>query len=142
VFLAAHLAKHASAPLLWWIDFATLHDRLSDAKRSVVEQLAVACHLDRYLDWAVDGVRLLRDALSGEQEIAAAAMRQLSAKHSRHNAARVADLAHGMVDRMRVLIAWAWPRPLRSHPLTYVRSTMRRGMIWLDRRFHAAEPLR
>jgi hypothetical protein len=142
VFLAAHLAKHASAPLLWWIDFATLHHRLSDAERSEVEQLAVACHLDRYLDWAVDGVRLLRNALSGDQETAAAAMRQLRAKHARHNAARVANLAHGLVDRVRVLIAWAWPRPLRSRPLTYVRSAMRRGMIWLDRRLHAAEPLR
>jgi len=142
VFLAAHLAKHASAPLLWWIDFATLHDSLSDAERSEVGQLAVACHLDRYLDWAVDGVRLLRNTLSGDQETAATAMRQLRVKHARHNAARVADLAHGMVDRMRVLIAWAWPRPLRSHPLSYVRSAMRRGMIWLDRRLHAAEPLR
>ena len=80
--------------------------------------------------------------LSGEQEIAAAAMRQLRAKHARHNAVRVADLAYGTVDRVRVWIAWAWPRPLRSHPLTYVRSALRRGMIWLDRRHHAAEPLR
>ena len=142
VFLAAHLAKHAAAPLLWWIDFATLHDRLSDAERSEVAQLAVACHVERYLDWAIDGVRLLSDALSGDQEIAVAAMRQLRAKHARHNAVRVADLAYGPVDRMRVWIAWAWPRPLRSHPLTYVRSALRRGMIWLDRRLHAAEPLR
>jgi hypothetical protein len=142
VFLAAHLAKHASAPLLWWIDFATLHDRLSDADRSEVTQLAVACNVDRYLDWAIDGVRLLRDALSGDQEIAVAAMRQLRAKHARHNAARVADLAYGMVDRIRVWIAWAWPRPLRSHPLAYVRSVTHRGMSWLDRRLHAAEPLR
>ena len=142
VFLAAHLAKHASAPLLWWIDFTTLHDGLSDAERAEVAQLAVACHVDRYLDWAIDGVRLLRDALSGEQETAAAAMRQLRAKHERHNAARVADLAYGIVDRIRVWTAWAWPRPLRSHPLTYVRSALRRGIIWLDRRLHAAEPLR
>ena len=142
MFLAAHLAKHGSAPLLWWIDFATLHDGLSDAERSRVAQLAVACHVDRYLDWAIDGVRLLRAALSGERETAAAAMRQLRAKHARHNAVRVADLAYGTVDRMRVWIAWAWPRPLRNHPITYARSALRRGMIWLDRRLHAVEPLR
>ena len=142
IFLAAHLAKHAHAPLLWWIDFATLYDTLSDSEHEAVARTAVACQAKRYLDWAVDGVGLLHSTLNGDGEIAAAAMRRLRAKHARHNAARVADLAQGLLDRMRVWIAWAWPRPLRSHPLTYVRSALRRGMIWLDRRLHAVEPLR
>lgn len=142
VFLATHLAKHGCAPLLWWIDFATLHDRLSDAERSAVAQLAVACRVERYLDWAIDGERLLRDALSGEPAVATAAMQQLRAKHARHNAARVADLASRLVDRIRVWTAWAWPRPLRGHPIEYARIATRRGMSWLDRRLRATEPLR
>jgi hypothetical protein len=142
VFLAAHLAKHAEAPLLWWIDFATLYGGLADAEQSAVARLAVASRADRYLEWAIDGVGLLRIALTGGQEVAIAAMRQLRVKHARHNAARVADLAFGMLDRIRVLTAWAWPRPLRGRPMAYARSASRRGLAWLDRRLRSAEPLR
>ena len=132
VFLAAHLAKHADVPLLWWIDFATLYERMPDDDRAVIARAAASARVAKYLDWAIDGTRLLRQVLVGERDEAISAMRSLRTKHDRRNAARVAHLATGILDMCRVWIAWAWPRSQRRRPIHYAWSILRRGGAWLE----------
>lgn len=128
VFLAAHLAKHAEVPLLWWIDFHTLWRGLSADGRADAEALATECGLHRCLAWAVDGAATLEHAVSataGDQ--ARDAVQLLRALHQSHNARRVATLAPGAIGRLQVLLAWAWPHALRRHPVSYARHALRRA---------------
>ena len=127
VFLAAHLAKHAAVPLLWWVDFHTLWRGLPAAARADAVALATECGLQRCLAWAVEGSATLERAASAETgEQARGAMQRLRALHLSHNARRVATLAPGAIGRLRVLLAWAWPHHLRRHPVAYARHAWRR----------------
>ena len=128
VFLAAHLAKHAAVPLLWWIDFHTLWHGLSTDARADAMELATECGLHRCLAWAVDGAATLERAVSAETgDGARDAMQLLRALHDSHNARRVATLAPGALGRLQVLLAWAWPHHLRRHPVAYARHALRRA---------------
>lgn len=128
VFLAAHLAKHAAVPLLWWVDFHALWRGLSDGARSDIRALAAECGLHRCLAWAVEGAAALERAASATADHQARdAMQRLRALHHSHNARRVATLAPDAIGRLQVLLAWAWPHHLRRRPFAYAHHALRRA---------------
>lgn len=52
-YLAAHLATHREAPLLWFVDFSVLWGSLNAAQCQSAREVAASVGLGRYLDWAV-----------------------------------------------------------------------------------------
>jgi hypothetical protein len=136
VFLAVHLAKHPRVPLLWWVDFATMWQGLDAPQRSVAVAVAAEHRLARFLDWAVAGAaEVAAIASASDDEEGARALAALRARHSSHPVTRVSGLASSARDRVRVCLAWAFPRAERSHPLTLGRRTFARGLGWTQRQF-------
>ena len=134
VFLAVHLAKHPRVPLLWWLDFATMWHGLDAAQRSEAVALAAEHRLARFLEWAVDGAREVGViAAASDDAEGARALAALRARHSTHPVTRISGLASSAGDRVRVCLAWAFPRAERSHPLTLGRRTFARGLGWTQR---------
>ncbi len=117
VYLAAHLAQHRHIPLLWWIDFATLWDRLDADQRDSSAALASRVGLARCLAWAVAGVARLDD-FAAEDSGAAAALCLPSSRGTRRSGElvmlRLAKLADRMPDQLRIAAGWIWPRAHRA----------------------------
>lgn len=134
IFLAVHLAKHGSAPLLWWIDFTTLWTSLSETDRAGARAAASALRLTPFLQWAERGAMLVEAACGPDGREACAALEELAAMHHGHNAVRVGALAPGIRERARVALAWLWPVQDRRHPGRYVASLLRRGWRFAARR--------
>ncbi|MGI9076041.1 MAG: nucleotidyltransferase family protein [Gemmatimonadaceae bacterium] len=65
-YLAMHLASHAFPPLLWFVDFATLWDSLTEPERGGARRAAEKAGLRRYLAWACDVTAAARRASEGE----------------------------------------------------------------------------
>lgn len=126
VFLAVHLAKHAGAPLLWWIDLATLWHKLGDAARREATELAKELRTDGYLDWAAEGIALVRRLADPDEDVALAALAGLRELHRGRAARRLGALAATLRDRVRIYLAWAWPHALRRHPVAYLRHALAR----------------
>lgn len=61
-YLAIHLAKHTSAPLLWLIDFATLWNTLAHEERAAALAFARTARTHRVLRWALTRVAHLERA--------------------------------------------------------------------------------
>lgn len=112
--LAAHLAKHRLAPLLWFVDFHTLWQSLSASQREAALRAATTVRLSGYLRWAVARSDAVVPASRGEP----AALRALgchgNARRDHHPLIRDIALAQSRGDALRVLGAWVLPRPLRS----------------------------
>ena len=133
VFLAAHLAKHASVRLLWWLDFATLWRSLPDGEREDARRIARETRLERHLDWAVGGAELVAQVETGTIGEGLTAIAGLRARHQSHNALRLGALASTLGDRIRVTAALLWPRELRGHPVAYAAYLWRRARTLLLR---------
>ncbi|HEX2719089.1 MAG TPA: nucleotidyltransferase family protein [Gemmatimonadaceae bacterium] len=120
VFLAGHLAKHSGVPLLWWIDFATLWTRLTEADRRASSAAASAHGAARHLAWATQGVEHLTRMIEGTPAQALTAAAALGALHERHVALRVIALASSLGERVESFLAWLWPHQLRRSPWRYL----------------------
>ena len=109
-FLATHLAKHAMPPLLWFIDLHELWSALPDAERTRAARAARGARASRYLDWA----RARSRDLVAAADFDPAGLRALgltgASRVDGHNAFRVATLAGGPVDALRVAAGWLAPR--------------------------------
>ena len=66
-YLAAHLAKHTSAPALWLIDLATLWRTLEPQERSAALDYARNTSAHRMLRWALERVSHLDRAGTGDR---------------------------------------------------------------------------
>ncbi len=133
VFLAAHLAKHNSVRLLWWLDFATLWSTMPAEAREAAHGLANNTRLERHLQWALEGARLVETIRHGAVDDGLDAVERLRARHAHHNALRLGALASGVGDRIRVATAVVWPRELRAHPAAHLRYLARRARALLVR---------
>ena len=112
-FLATHLAKHAMAPLLWFVDFAELWKSLTVAEQNRAREAARSARAHRYLAWAVCRTEDIVAAADGDGH----ALRRLgfndAGRTDAHNAVRVVRLAATPMDALRVISAWALPREIR-----------------------------
>jgi hypothetical protein len=113
-FLAAHLAKHSTAPVLWLIDLATLWSSLDAESRAAARIAARSARAERYLDWALRRVSRLDAAAVGDTS----ALRELGfgarRRREMHSAVRVALLASQPLDAFRVAVAWLAPHDVRG----------------------------
>jgi hypothetical protein len=134
IYLAVHLAKHGSASLLWWIDFATLWSSYTDEERTDIRARAKELRLSSFLRWAEIGTSLVATAAhDADDSQAFAAAGKLMSLHRRHNALRVSLLAPGITGRLGVAMGWAWPAGYREDPRRYARASAERAWRFLER---------
>jgi hypothetical protein len=112
VYLAAHLAKHTSAPILWLVDFATLWRALPDEQRAAAWQEARECGGVRYLRWAVERAEALRLAASGSRSALRRCGGISGLVPERHGVMRNALLAERPIDGGRLIAGWVARRML------------------------------
>lgn len=108
-YLATHLAKHAMPPLLWFIDFLELWSALSPAERDAAWAAARVARARRYLAWAVDRSGDIAAAARFEPLALARLGIGERGRADGHSAARVARLAAGASDALRVVTGWLSP---------------------------------
>jgi putative nucleotidyltransferase-like protein/peptidase S24-like protein len=65
-YLAVHLAKHTSAPLLWILDFDAIWTLLGEEERSATRRLAARYGVAGYLDLALNRARAMHAAARGD----------------------------------------------------------------------------
>ena len=125
--LAAHLAKHDNAPLLWVNDFSMLWQSLDAARQAAARQSAKAHRLAGYLGWAVERAGLLERAAAGE----AGALDEMGyGAHGRresHSLLRLARLSAGPSDAAAVVMGRVWPPHLRGDGRGFVRQAAERA---------------
>ena len=129
-YLASHLAKHATPPLLWFVDFATLWQSLTAEERATSRLAARSAHAHRYLDWATHQTRHLIAATSGPAPVPDVGRTEL------HYAIRIALLAGSPADSVRAVRAWLFPREATSVSAkraisigTRIRKLVKRGLF-------------
>ncbi|MFL5561146.1 MAG: nucleotidyltransferase family protein, partial [Gemmatimonadaceae bacterium] len=120
IFLAVHLAKHSSVPLLWWIDFATCWERLDTAARVRIRTRAETFGLARFIEWAEQGVASLAEIRGDDDVRARSAISALHQLHRSRNTFRVMRLVEGLPSRGRVILGWVAPLCYRSSPRALV----------------------
>jgi hypothetical protein len=114
VYLAANLAKHATPPLMSYVDLATVWSQLSPEDREGAFRMAARSRLGRCLRWALARAAALPSAAEGDP----AAFRMLGfdgeLRVSMHPLLRLMLLSDRPMDAARVLGTWTWPRSLRG----------------------------
>jgi hypothetical protein len=114
VYLAANLAKHATPPLMSYVDLATVWSQLSPEDRDAAFRVAARSRLVRCLRWALARAAALPAAAEGDP----AALRTLGfdgeLRVSMHPLLRLMLLSDRPMDAARVLGTWTWPRSLRG----------------------------
>jgi hypothetical protein len=113
-YLAAHLAGHQLAPLLWGIDFLTMWERADRDSRDQALAAASGVGLQRYLGWAIAYASDIDLAAEGD----ALALDHLGVqgdnRSDRHFSVwRHASLAATPGSSIRAVGACLWPRPIR-----------------------------
>lgn len=112
-FLAAHLAKHSMAPLLWFVDFDACWKSLSADGQRKAMRAATAARANLYLQWAIDCGAEVNAAADGD----ASALSRLgfagAGRAEMHTVRRVAQLAATPIDALRVTTAWLVPHDVR-----------------------------
>ena len=137
-YLAGHLATHNFPPLLWWVDFTTLWQSLTDAERRAARAAADRAGLVGYLTWACRRAGAIRRVLEGDE----GAMRSLGFAGDRrtepHQLWRHLAAAGSLHDAARVAQAWARPGWAPTRDGGPVAGTLRR----LERHWRLLLPLR
>jgi len=125
-YLAAHLATHQLAPLLWLVDFVTLWGSSSEATRAQSERTARAVGLAQYLTWARDRGALLQRACEGDGAALGALGVGDEHRADVHSIWRHLALAASARDRVHVAAAFVVPRPVRHSVRAFARYTIAR----------------
>lgn len=113
-YLATHLAKHAMPPMLWFVDFHELWERLDGEARSRAWDAARVARAERYLAWAIDRKADIAAAAGGDSSALQRLGFSQGARSDEHNAARVARLSSTRMDAVRVAAAWLLPGEARK----------------------------
>ena len=124
--LAAHLAKHDHAPLLWVNDFSTLWKSFDENQREAAYRAAVTHRLGGYLDWAVGRARLLERAAAGDSKGLEGLGYGVRGRREGHSLIRLARLAADPSDAASVFMGRAWPPHLRGDGRSLVRQAAER----------------
>ena len=138
--LAAHLAKHETAPLLWVIDFHTLWARLDAAERARARAAAHRVGLGRHVDWACDLAALIPEAAAGRDTAIDDLTRLQSATGDWGRVRRLVTLSANPYDAARVLLGRVWPDEWRDSWLRVPNYLLRRGARWIARRTGISRP--
>jgi hypothetical protein len=134
VSLAAHLAKHETAPLLWVVDFHTLWESLDDASRHAAQAAATRVGLHRHLHWACELASRLEDGAGGSTS----ALTRLASLHRTvgdlGRVRRLIGLSATPLDALRIVAGRVWPSEWRDDWKRAPNYLLQRGSRWIARR--------
>jgi hypothetical protein len=125
-YLAAHLAQHAAAPLLWDLDFATLWERMNDVDRAAAREAARAAGLARYLEWGERRASKVSRLAAGDDRQARRLGFTALGRRDVHPAWRHVRLAGSWRSAARALDGWLRPSWVREAYGPGVRGVARR----------------
>ena len=132
--LAAHLAKHETAPLLWVVDFDALWRSLDDRSREAARAAARRVGLSRHLAWACDLAGDLRRAANGDPPALEHLTSLGRAVGDAGRVRRLVRLSEHPLDALRVVLGRLWPPEWRDDWRRAPRYVLERGSRWLARR--------
>lgn len=114
VYLAANAAKHATAPLLSYLDLATAWAQLSSEDQGAAYRVAARSRLARCLRWALARAMALGGVAEGNPTAFSVLGFDGDRRFSTHALIRLMFLSDRPMDAARILGTWAWPRSLRA----------------------------
>lgn len=114
VYMAANLAKHATPPLIAYVDLATVWAQLSQEDRVAAYRVAARSRLARCLRWALARAGALHATAAGDSTAVRTLGFDGDRRLSMHALIRLMLLSDRPMDAARVLGTWAWPRSLRG----------------------------
>ena len=112
--VAAHVAKHQFAPLLWFEDVGTWWARLDEPARTASREAARLVGLDRYLDWGLSRHALLDRAASADPQALAELGFDASGRTDTSPRLRDFRLARGTRAHVAVILNWIAPPDARG----------------------------
>ena len=112
--VAAHVAKHQFAPLLWFEDVGTWWARLDERSRAASREAARRIGLDRYLEWVLSRHALLGGAAAGDAESIAALGFDATGRTDTSPRLRDFRLARGPRAHIAVVLNWIAPPDARG----------------------------
>ncbi|OLE96388.1 MAG: hypothetical protein AUG75_21145, partial [Cyanobacteria bacterium 13_1_20CM_4_61_6] len=133
--LAAHLAKHETAPLLWIVDFHALWASSDEQSRQAARAAAWRAGLSRHLAWACDLAESLPKAAAGDPSALAILSSLHLATGDMGRVRRLVRLSQTPFDGVRVLVGRIWPPEWRDDWRRAPMYLLQRGSRWLARRF-------
>lgn len=141
-YLAAHIAKHETASLLWIIDLHTVWSRLDESERSRASARARHLALHRHLKWAVRLGEYLELGAAGDDRALAVlgGLRQATGDWGRVR--RLVGLSANPMDALRVVAGRIWPAEWRDSWTRAPSYVLRRGAGWLVRRLQLVDTQR
>jgi hypothetical protein len=133
-YLAAHLAKHETSPLLWIVDLHTLWSSLPESARARARDGARRVGLERHLAWALALAAHVPRAAAGEPAALAdlASLRRATGDLGRVR--RLIALSASPVHAARVMTGRLWPEEWRDGWWRAPNYVLRRGAGWIARR--------
>jgi len=132
-YLAVHLAKHDSPPLLWFVDFHQLWSKLGERERAAARSAARTCGVERHLQWAVRASEHLERAAQGSIESGFALAKAQERLGDLKRLLRLLKLAAGLRDCARTMRGRLFPPGPRAHWRDAIRVFASRGAGWLYR---------
>jgi hypothetical protein len=107
-YLAAHLATHRQPPLLWFVDFSVVWERLDQQQRDAAVRAATAVGLSRYLRWAVEKTDSVLEAIDNRAAMRSFGFRKAD-RRDVHPMWRHIRLAPSTRARYFAVAAWLAP---------------------------------
>jgi hypothetical protein len=137
-YLAVHLSTHQFAPMLWWLDLATLWNAMDDGARAQATRTAERAGVGRYLRWAMRRIDALDRLADGDHSKVRLLGLEAGARSAAHPMWRHLRLAPSMSARRAALADWLWPPWMResygASPLGFARRAIRHAGDVLPRR--------
>ena len=124
--LAAHLAQHWFAPLLWDLDLYGLWRHMTADQRAAAEQAARDARMGRYLDWAQARIARVERLAEGDETALDAFGFTGAGRREGHPWWRIVRLASNPLDAMRTTRDWMLPPEMRASPRVFLQRTARR----------------
>lgn len=133
-YLAAHMAKHETVPLLWVLDFHTLWTSSTDAERTRAVERASAVGLARHLAWARELAHCLTRGAAGDDAALATLAGLRRATGDLGRVRRLVAFSAGPMDAARVVAGRIWPEEWRDGWRAAPNYVLHRGAGWIARR--------
>lgn len=124
--LAAHLAQHWFAPLLWDLDLRGLWHRMTAEQRAAAHLAARDARMDRFLEWALARMARVDRLAEGDESALEAFGFTDTARREGHPWWRIVRLASNPLDAMRTTRDWMLPPEMRASPRVFIDRTARR----------------
>ena len=127
VYLAVHIARHWSAPVLWLIDYRTLWESLDRPGQALARWTARRCRAERYLEWVLRRADGFAAAAQGDR-VAITRLGLQTHRRDRHPMWRqlqLAPLPDGLFHALRAWLLPPWVTLTAFRPAHAVRRVWR-----------------